>query len=209
MVSELQSDFTANAPKYLGKGTHYADFLTFFQAEMDSKGWQAVLTQYLFRDDGDPVAHDLFGRLYAGFLHPMIQLMFGVEWRQPAIMAEALAQTAVHENKLGEFLTLAERRADQKDPPYRPLVDLFEELGRGGEEHRKLVNSAHWDDPNRIYDGVMKRAPDEALEFVSGIKVRPEDLDERTAEMMHTAAYVAAAAAWHPPQIPKFDFFLM
>lgn len=182
--------------------------MAFFQAEIDSKGWKAVLTQYLFRNDGDPMAHDLLGRLYAGFLHPMIQLMFGIEWQQPVIVAEALAQTAVHENKLGAFLEQAEGRANERDHPYRPLAEFFEELG-SGEQHRKLATSAHWDDPNRIYDGVMKRAPDEALDLVSSIKVQPQDLDERTVEMLHTTAYVAAAAAWHPPHIPKFDFFLM
>lgn len=208
VIAELKSDYAANAPKYLGKGKHYPDFLAFFQAQIDSKGWQPVLAEYVFRDDGDPVAHDLFGRLYAGFLHPMIQLMFGVEWQQPAIVAEALAQAAVHENNVGEFLTQAEQRANEKNPAYRPLTEFFDEV-RDDEKHRKLATSVHWEDPNRIYDGVLKRAPDEALKFVSGIKVRPEDLDERTVEMVHNAAYVAAAASWHPPHIPKFDFFLM
>lgn len=43
-------------------------------------------------------------RLHAGFLHPMIHLGFGVEFQQPAIIAEALAQAAVHDNWIGYVL---------------------------------------------------------------------------------------------------------
>ena len=207
-MEELHSDFAANAPRYLGKGKHYADFLRFFQDELEGKDLRDVLAQYLFRDDGDPTATDLFARLYAGFLHPMIQLMFGVEWQQPALIAEALAQTAVHENKLGDFFAQAEQRAQSHGEYGALLVDLMDEV-RTGEQHRKLATSVRWEDPNRIYDGVMKRAPEEAIDFVSRLRVKPDDLAERTAEMVHTAAYVATAASWHPPHIPKFDFFLM
>lgn len=35
---------------------------------------------------------------FTGFLHPIIHLGFGVEFQQPAIIAEALAQAAVHTN---------------------------------------------------------------------------------------------------------------
>lgn len=206
IVDELQADFAAHAPRYLGKGKHYADFLRFFQLEIERKSWQDVLTEYVFREN-DPVAHDMLGRLYAGFLHPIIQLMFGFEWAQPAIVAEALAQTAVHENKLGALFDQAERRAEERNPAYRPLPEFFEEVGAGG--HEKLARSAQFKDPNKVYDGIMKRAPEEAVEFVSGIKVREEDLEERTAEMIHTAAYIATAAAAHPPHVPKLDFFLM
>lgn len=206
IVEELEADYASAAPKYMGKGKHYASFLRFYQTQMESKGWEKVLAEYVFKED-DPIAYDMFGRLYAGFLHPLIQLMFGVEWAQPAIVAEALAQTAVHENSVGDFMTKAEQRANERNPTYRPFIELFEEVTK--KENEKLAKSAHWDDANRIYEGVMARAPEEAIEYVSAIKVNPDELDERTAEMVHATAYIAAAAAWHPPNIPKMDFFLM
>lgn len=173
---------------------------------MESKGWREVLAEYVFKEN-DPQAKDLFERMYAGFLHPMIQLMFGVEWEQPAIVAEALAQAAVHENRLGEFLTKTDELAKEKNPAYKPLVTFFEDLSKP--ENQKLATSADIKDPNKIYDGIMKRAPQEALEYVSQIQVKEDELEERTAEMFHNAAYVAAASAWHPPHVPKWDFFLM
>lgn len=145
---------------------------------------------------------------HAGFLHPLIQLMYGLEWKQPAIIAEGLAQTAVHDNRLGDFLRRAEQAANTRtdhSQTHQPFASLFEAARDSG----KLANSASIDDSNKIYDGVMKRAPDEAVELLSKVKVKPEELEERTAEMFHTAAWVAATAAWHPPHVPKYDFFLM
>lgn len=138
----------------------------------------------------------------------MIQLMYGLEWQQPAIIAEGLAQTAIHENRLGDFLTRAETAANARsDQPqsHQPYAELFE----AARNNEKLARSADFGDSNKIYDGVMVRAPDETIELLSRVKVRPEELEERTAEMYHTAAWVATTAAWHPPHVPKYDFFLM
>lgn len=39
-----------------------------------------------------------------GFLHPLIHLGFGLEFRQPAIIAEALAMTSVHIDDVGAVI---------------------------------------------------------------------------------------------------------
>ena len=201
-VAELEQDWEA-AAKFLGQGKNYANFLRFYQREIEKKGWQDVVKEYLFA--GDERANDLFARLYSGFLHPMIQLMYGIEFEQPAIIAAGLANASVHQNSLGKFFTKAEEAANKRNPQTGVLAELFETV----RQHEKLAKSAHWKDPNRIYDGVMVRAPDEAVEFLSQVKIKEDELEERTAEMVHTAAYVALGAAFHPPHIPKVDFFLM
>lgn len=211
VVEELRDDWAASAPKYLGQGRHYADFLAFFQREIERRGWRAVLAEYVFDDDDDaPGRAGLRSRLYAGFLHPMIQLMYGVEWEQPAVVAEGLAQAAVHQDRLGEFMGKVDRAAAAADAdaarPWRPVADICETIRQ---ENEKLATSARWEDPNRIHDGVLARAEDEAVALLAQIRVSPDDVEERTAEMIHSAAYIAAAAAWNPPYIPKFDFFLM
>ncbi|KAF7559043.1 hypothetical protein G7046_g5112 [Stylonectria norvegica] len=202
VVGELEQDWAA-ASKFLGKGAHYANFLRYFQDEIDKMGWREVVKEYLFKDDAR--SRDLFGRLFAGFLHPLIQLMYGLEWEQPALIASGLAQAAVHENRLGAFLTQTDEAAQKRGSQMGSIVDLFD----AARPDQKLAGSAHWEDGNKIYDGVMVRAPEEAVEFLGQVRVRAEELEERTAEMVHTAAYVAAAATFHPPHIPKFDFFLM
>lgn len=62
-VRELEQDWAA-ASKYLGKGKHYANFLKYFQDEIEKKGWQDVVKEYVFA--GDERANDMFGRLFAG-----------------------------------------------------------------------------------------------------------------------------------------------
>ena len=106
--------------EYLGNEEYYRDFLMFFQTEIDKKGHEAVINEYCLK--GDERANDMLVRLHAGesisleystnttlirpqgFLHPMIHLGFGIEFNQPAIMAEALAQAAVHDNWIGTLL---------------------------------------------------------------------------------------------------------
>jgi len=58
--------------KYLGDEQYYHDFLVFFQKEMEQKGWQNVVNEYVFR--GDARADDMLLRMLAGFLHPLIHL---------------------------------------------------------------------------------------------------------------------------------------
>lgn len=143
----------------------------------------------------------MLGRLFAGFLHPAIHLLYGVEWAQPA-----LAQAAVHEARISDLMAKVDRAVDGASAERRPLVELCETVRA---EHPKLTASARWEDPNRIY-GVLARAEPEAVALLARICVSPDDdLDERTAEMAHGAAYVSAAASWNPPYMPKFDFFLM
>ncbi|KYK56790.1 HypA protein [Drechmeria coniospora] len=206
-LAELRSDWSAHAHKYLGLGKHYSDFLAFFQSEIQQRGWQAVVKEFLF--DDTPKGVDMLGRLYSGFLHPMIQLMYGLEWEQPAVVAEGLAQAAVHEARIGQLMTEVDDVAAKGPFPANrsSVVDMCETVRAS---NPKLATSARWEDPNRIYDGVLARARDDVVALMAQIRVKPEELEERTAEMFHTAVYIAAAAAVsNPPHIPKLDFFLM
>lgn len=135
--------------------------------------------------------------------------MYGIEWQQPAIVAEALAQTAVHGagNPVGGFLAEVERAANERaaDGYDYELPRLYE----GARQNTKLATCARWDDANLLHDGVMGRGRHEAVQLLSLVTVKPGELDERTVEMVHSAAFVAASAAWHPPHVAKYDFFLM
>ncbi|RDA85077.1 hypothetical protein CP532_3126 [Ophiocordyceps camponoti-leonardi (nom. inval.)] len=207
IADSLSRDWEKEAPKYLGKGDNYADFLLYFQREIEKQGWLAVVERHLFGDS--PSCLDFLGRLCAGFYHPLIQLMYGIEWEQPALVAEGLAQAAVHDARITELMREVDEYISSSSGEVKltdSLPDLLESLR---EKHPKLATSAHWEDPNRIFDGVLKRARPEAVALLAGIQVRDGDLEERTAEMLHASAYVVAAAAWNPPYVPKFDFFLL
>jgi hypothetical protein len=190
---------------YLGKEKYYHDFLLFFQAEMERKGQHAVLHQYLFA--ADERANDMLSRLYAGFLHPLIHLGFGVEFGQPAIVAEALAQAAVHDSWMAGFFLGCEKAAEGGRGTGRgkTIVQMLEDAT--GDE--KLRGAARWDDGNKIRDGILKRAPDEMIGLAAQYRINEDnDMEEKTAEMINAAVYFTAAAQ-HPPHAIKFDFFLM
>lgn len=210
VLRDLQS--WEKAQDYLGKEAHYPDFLRFFQREMDTRGgWEPVVAEYLFREDD--AADDMLVRLFSGFLHPLIQLMYGMEWRQPSIVAEALAQAAVHGNDIGIYLLEAERLAkvssedDDDSVPPPSIVNLLQAV----HDDEKLAGAAKMSDANKVRDGVLVRAREEILRIASRVRVRPDELEERTAEMFNACVYMASSAAMtmHPPKQPKFDFFLM
>ncbi|KAL2191791.1 hypothetical protein L209DRAFT_761414 [Thermothelomyces heterothallicus CBS 203.75] len=210
------------AARYLGDETYYPDFLRFFQSEMpaaaasaassssSSSSWQPVVRKYLFDSGSD----DLLLRMFAGVLHPLIQLMYGVEWGQEAIVAEALAQAAVHEGWVGEYLLEAERLARQGggEGKGKEAGEGVMELIAAVRANPKLAGAARHGDANKIRDGVLARARDEMLAIAARVRVRPDqkEVEEKTAEMFDAALFVAAAAAMvKDGKQPKFDFFLM
>ncbi|KAF6526411.1 hypothetical protein HZS61_009455 [Fusarium oxysporum f. sp. conglutinans] len=191
--------------EYLGKGRNYATFFRFFQDEIERIGWQDTLKEYLFKDDAR--GRDMQSRLFAGILHPLIQLLYGMEWSQPMIIASALAQTAVHRDDYKEFLTAAAKKAQASDAP--PKMKTIGGLYEDAVKNEKLRKSSHWDDSNRIFDGVFTRAKDEMITLAARVRIGEEELDEKIAEMVHHSAFVASAAAFHPPHAPRFEFILM
>lgn len=226
VFEELQSSWT-NAHKYLGKVNYYPDFLGFFQSEVEKKGWQQVTLDYLLGGTGS--AEELFNRSWSstiestprqkltieanrrliersGFAHSLIQLMYGIEWEQPAIIAEALAQAAIHDNHVGNFLSKVEKAA--ADVPSKMSLTLPELLEQVHYDE-DFINSVRHEDPNAMLDGVEIFCPDEAIPYLSRIKIDPNDMEERVAENIHTAAYMASASVFHPPHLPRHDFFLM
>jgi hypothetical protein len=210
------------APQYLGHESYYPDFLCFFQHDIERRdkeeqqagsglaGWQALLRDRVF--SGTPAADDLQARLFSGILHPLIQLMYGIEWGQPAIVAQGLAQAAIHKHQgLDDVLYRMEKAAATEEDKAKgapvSILSLLQEVAQSPQ----LSSAAHWEDPNKMRDGVLARALDEMVAVAAKVSVpaTEDDLAARTAEMAEACVYVAASAALHPTKHPKFDFFLM
>ncbi len=189
----------------LGDGDHYATFLRLFQREIAAHGWQAVVRDYLL--SGSAAADDMLVRTFAGILHPTIHLMHGVEWDQPALVAEGLAQTAVHELEgLPELLPGAEAKSRERKEPMPAIMELFEAVG--GTE---VFNSFATLEKEGLVEGVMATKERRAalVDLMSRVKVEPGELEERTAEMFDANIFLGASAAIHPVKEPRFDFYLM
>ena len=116
-----------------------------------------------------------------GFLHPIIHLGYGVEFAQPIIVAEALAQAATHDGWTGGYLLEAEKQAKQHGDKKKNLFQLLDEA----RADKKLVESAHWEDGNKIRDGILARAKEEMLKYAGQYAIEEDDLAPRTAEMIN------------------------
>jgi hypothetical protein len=188
--------------KYLGKERYYNDYLRFFQAEMDKKGWQQVLNEYVFARNER--ADDMLVRMFAGFLHPIIHLGFGVEFHQPAIIAEGLAQAAVHDSWMKPLFNGADKASKDISGPSKSIVELLDQT----HAEKRLAKAADVDG-NRIRDGIMKFETQTMVDIIAQYHISsPEELNERTAEMTNAAAYFSGAAQRRDKAV-KFDFFYM
>lgn len=218
--------------KFLGKAKYTHDYIEFFHREIEAKGVEVVMQEYLF--SRSEIAEEMLARLYGGmfiylgqipsthssigFLHPLIHLGFGLEFKQPVIIAEALAETAVHDIWLSPFFVGAEKLAKESRTS-KTLSQLVEDV----DSDEKLKASARWvcpavpfktlkltpqADGNKIRDGILKRAPQEMIHHASKYHVPLDQLSQKTAEMMDATVFYTAAAQ-HPPKAIKIDFFFM
>ena len=83
---------------------------------------------------------------------------------------------------MGKFFLPAEKAAATEERN-KSLVDLLDEI----RADQKLSTAAHWDDGNKIRDGILVRAPDEMISYASQYRVSEDELEEKTAEMTNTA----------------------
>ena len=203
-----------DAAPLLGQGKNYSAFLSFFQEQIAAQSLKQVLYEYVLK--GDAAADDMLARMFAGFMHPMIQLMYGVEWAQPAMVAEALAQTAVHGDEGLKSLLFAAEARSRAAAAASPgggggrmpaVLDLYRAVGAD----EKLASCVTVEMESKVREGVLgSEATHRAiLDIMSRVGVAPEEVPERTAEMFDASVFVAASAAAHPVKYPKFDFFLM
>ncbi|KAK5681615.1 hypothetical protein LTS10_006148 [Elasticomyces elasticus] len=188
---------------YLGKEQYYHDFMVFFQDEMKKTSMPEVVNKYLLA--GDERADDLFFRAWGGFLHPLIHLGFGVEFEQPAIVAEGLAQAAVHGAYLSKFFLPTEHALNKRaQEPSKSIVQILDEVYADAE----LREAPRWSDGNKLRDGIIGRAGAKMASLASQFHVKTDELEMKTAEMANAAAYFTAGAQ-RVGYVRKYDFYYM
>ena len=118
-----------------------------------------------------------------GTLHPLIHLGFGIEFQQPAIVAEALAQTYIHPTWLDSFLLETDKASKDTGYPSKALVTLLDEV----REDKKLSTAARWTDRNLIFEGVLSRARTEMFNYCIQWKVKSDQIEAAEAEIANAA----------------------
>jgi len=195
----------------IGQIHQYHTFLEFFKGEILVKGWKEVLQTFFFART--KLANRMLAQLLEGVYHPLIHLGFGVEFEQPAIIAEALAQAASHdrmniEDLFFEAENLASKAKAQQIEKPKPLIELLSEV-RASETIR---NGPRWSDlGGKMKNGVIGRAGDALAKIASQFVIRDndhEDLERRTAEMISVCAYLVGSVL-RKDRKRKLDFFVM
>jgi hypothetical protein len=192
----------------IGQISQYHTFLEFFKREIAAKGWKEVTQEYVF--SRTKLADEMLARMYEGAYHPIIHLGLGIEFQQPSIVAEALAQAASHDNSsIGTLFRNAEAEAAIAYPTAKPkpMIQLIHEV----RANDTIRNAPRWTDfGNKMRDGIIGRAGEAMQSLAAQFRIRrdEEELERRTAEMISTCAFFAGAAQ-HPGRKRKIDFFYM
>jgi hypothetical protein len=195
----------------IGQIHQYHTFLEFFTGEISAKGWKQVLQEFLFART--KLANRMLAQLLEGVYHPLIHLGFGVEFEQPAIIAESLAQAASHdrmniEDLFFEAEALANETKAQQTGKSKSLIELLSEV-RANETIR---NGPRWSDlGGKMKNGVIGRAGGALANIAAQFFIRDhvyEDLERRTAEMISVCAYLVGSVL-REDRKRKLDFFIM
>ncbi|KXN91318.1 Oxidoreductase AflY [Leucoagaricus sp. SymC.cos] len=90
-----------NWTHHLGNEKYYDAYLAFFVGELAAKDSDDVLEKYVFSDaanfPGSEHQVEMLTRFDEGLLHPFIHAGYGFELGLPGMVAEGLAQAAVHQ----------------------------------------------------------------------------------------------------------------
>ncbi|KAI9689254.1 MAG: hypothetical protein M1820_010198 [Bogoriella megaspora] len=192
--------------EHLHQMSDYTNYLTFFETQIESKGWRAVIQEFAFSRTRN--ADAILAGLYEGAYHPIIHLGLGIEFEQPSIIAEGLAQAATHSSAhIDHFLFSSEKEAMSMPAPQPPklLIDLLEEV----RQNDTIRTAPRWTDfANKVRDGIIGRAGPEIAQLASQFRVEPSSIEQRMAEMISNCAYTAGAAQREGKPY-KIDFFHM
>jgi hypothetical protein len=141
-----------------------------------------------------------------GLLHPIIHLGFGIEFNQPAIVAQGLAEAACHELWIEAFLLGAEKAAGGiGSSAGKPLAQLIDEA----RQDKTLAESARWSDANKIKDGTFIRAFKEMCNHASQYTVSADHLEEQVAEMINANGNLICSLIqnWHSHKLLYSIFY--
>ncbi|KAI8633674.1 hypothetical protein F5Y19DRAFT_461999 [Xylariaceae sp. FL1651] len=215
LVQDLEDDTIFK--KCLGREENFRNFEKYFIGQIKKRGYQAVLQKYLV--GGGDIADDMHIRIYMGYVHGLIHIGLALEFRQPLLLAEGLAQAAVHHDMwYVEYLRGAEALASEAKESPLPLADIID-MEREDEKIRTASSlefhtqvrkhSGRWAmDKELARDGILPNAKAEILRLAARWRVDPDDVEQATAELINTAVYIVAGAQL-PPYECAFDFYLL
>lgn len=131
-------------------------------------------------------------------MHGLIHIGLALEFKQPLLLAEGLAQAAVHHDWwYTDYLNAAEALAAETKEPPLPLADLMDMERQDPkistcsslEFHTQTrKHSGKWSMDKEISrDGVLPNARNELLRLAARWRVDSDNLEKHTAELANAA----------------------
>lgn len=192
----------------LGRPSHYASFLAFFNKELEKHGVADVLKEYLFSDS--PQAAELFPRLFAGIIHPWLHFGFALETGSLPLMAEALAMTAVHRSSLAPYFEQAELLAQDLSTPPSTLMEIIDSA-KSQEAFLRGASSGSGDFGSAfLKPSFLPKVAAMAAQYRLDPKSNSplKDASTAVAEQMATLALVTMSSQ-NPAKRIKLDFYMI
>ncbi|TFY61173.1 hypothetical protein EVG20_g7157 [Dentipellis fragilis] len=96
LIQEVKID-ERNWTQFLGQDRYYANLATFFTHEVKRLGGKEAYEHYIFSNAAHRNGAYMLERFVAGAVHPLIQIGYAFEFNSDAMVAQALAQAAIHD----------------------------------------------------------------------------------------------------------------
>ncbi|KAI0075061.1 hypothetical protein K474DRAFT_1647047 [Panus rudis PR-1116 ss-1] len=215
-----------NWTQYLGPqhDQQYADYLAFFSDEIANIGVGQVLERYLFSPAANGNGTHMLLRFVSGAVHPLIQTGYAVEFGSDAMVAQALAQAAMHDvfaPELYDLKDLSDQSGEKEasaDPTHRQpsrgksLLSILREAYDSDILHPVMPY-----DPNALLskrqrDALQGGRPEEIKRLASLWKVDvskgQQELDDKVEELFWVTTLLLAGTS-KVGRTPRLDFFLM
>ncbi|KAK4070808.1 hypothetical protein Trihar35433_5275 [Trichoderma harzianum] len=181
---------------------NYANFLHYFEKYAAKHCIEELVNRFLFR--GDQFAEQVFARQFLGFVHPLIHTLAGLEFGQPAIVAEGLAQACVHRDEYLIPIMFEIEKVSAAHCERWTLVDIFAACRAS----KDLKSSVKYDDFDKLKNGLLLRARQSTIAMAGRWRVEPDEIDLRMAELQNATAFMLAGAQ-RRGKAPRMDFFTM
>lgn len=189
----------------MGHLDEYPNFLAFFEDQIAEKGWVAVVQSHCFGKS--PNSEAIFVNLLEGLYHPLIHLGLGLEFVQPSIIAEGLAQAASHDSMSIEgYILECEQEARKVAATGKALVELYQDINAN--KSIRAASRGFADGVSRVRDGVLRRSKKQLVNIAAQFRVPASGVQRALAETTNLSAY-ATGAAKRSGKEHKIDFFHM
>ena len=200
-----------NWTEYIGKDTFYHNYLDYFKQKIAADGTQKTVLNYA-------LSETLLPSFVSGAVHPLIHTGFGLEFDSDIVVAEGLAEAAVH------------------SPTFAPVVDipLYSKPITGKKSLLQIVDEVYND---AVFNGVVQytdgtksqsvvqsqKASEAIKQYVMqwGFSDSQDGLSKAYSELFTLTSHFVASSAFAPPYIvndpkyrdkkfrPLLDFFLV